>query len=324
VLVVGPRCARWFRLSTAYATSQDGIHGQAKLWFAVGQDRFGVWRQRNGRDIARCTSPDLVSWDGPRLVLPVPADESKDTKDWVEYMDLAAYRVGGPRSGAWLGQLVILHGDCSDPQYLMPGTDNVWRKGTTELRLVLSRDAGRSWQRVGGKQVWLPHSSQPHGYDRLVFPGAPLTVSDELWFYYPAWDGDHLVFNRDGSLFEPGFLRTGRTALATLRRDGYLSLDAGHGPGWIQTRPLCFEGNRLVVNVRAPQGELKAELVDDSGRPVSGFALADCVPVGGDGVELPVRWKGGRDLKELAGKPVRVRFQLTDASLYSFRFQTAG
>jgi hypothetical protein len=79
----------------------------------------------------------------------------------------------------------------------------------------------------------------------------------------------------------------------------------------------------LVVNVCAPRGELKVELVDDSGRPVPGFALADCVPVRGDGVKLPVRWKGGRDLKELAGKPVRVRFQMTDASLYSFRFHTA-
>ena len=26
---------------------------------------------------------------------------------------------------------------------------------------------------------------------------------------YPARDGDHLVYIRDGSLFEPGFLRTG-------------------------------------------------------------------------------------------------------------------
>lgn len=297
-----------------------GYDSQAKVWFSVGQDRFGTWRGRNGRDIARCTSPDLVKWEGPHLVLPVADDESKDSKDWVEYMDLVAYRAGGPQSGAWLGQLVIFRGDRSNPQYLMPGTDNVWRKGTTELRLVVSRDAGNTWQRVGGKQVWLPCSALSHGFDRLVFAAPPVEVGDEFWFYYPAWDGDHLVFNRDGSLYEPGYLRMARTGLATLRRDGYLSLDAGADTGSLLTRTIRIEGDRLEVNLQAPKGWLRAELADEAGKPIPGFTLTECAPVKGEGVSLPVRWKGGADLKRLAGKPVHVRFQLSDASLYAFRF----
>ena len=293
-----------------------GYDGQAKLWFAVGQDLFGAWRKRNGRDIARCTSPDLVSWDRPSLVLPVPADESKDTTDWVEYMDLMAYRVGGPRSGAWLGQLLIFHGDRSHPQYLMPGTDNVWRKGTTELRLVLSRDAGKTWQRVGDKQPWLPCNPDPHGFDRLVFPGAPLTVNDELWFYYPAWDGDHLVYNRDGSLFEPGFMRTGRTALATLRRDGYVSLDAGENEGTLLTRPFVLPAGELHVNAATNDGSLRVAVCGENGVPVKGFDESS--EIRADKAAIQVSWQD--KLERLRGQAVRLRFTLERGKLYSFWF----
>jgi hypothetical protein len=195
---------------------------------------------------------------------------------------------------------------------MMPTINNVWRKGTTELRLVVSRDAGKSWQRVGGQETWLPCSADPHGYDRLVFAAAPVRVGDEAWFFYPAWNGDHLVFNRDGSLYEPGFLRTHRTGRATLRWDGYVRQ--------LVTRPLVFSGERLVVNLHAPQGRLKAELQDQSGKPLPGFALADVADTRGDGIELAVRWRGDPSLKSAAGRAVRLKLELTNGSLYGFRF----
>jgi hypothetical protein len=203
----------------------------------------------------------------------------------------------------------------------MPRTTEVWRKGTTELRLVLSRDAGKSWQRVGEKQVWLPCHSEPHGYDRLVFAQSPVRVGDELWLYYTAWDGDHLVYKRDGSLFDPDYLRTGRTARATLRWDGYVSLDAGDRQGVLVTRPLTFRGSECVVNLAAHEGELRAELLDSSGKPLAGFGLDDCVPLRGDGLALPIKWRGSVDLAALAGRTVQIRFALHQAALYAFQFR---
>jgi hypothetical protein len=286
-----------------------GYDAAARLWFTVGQSRFGTWRERGGRDISRCTSPDLVHWTEPELVLPVAGDEAKERTDWVEYMEMVAYRAGD----AWLGQLVIFHGDRSNPQYQMPGDYNVWRKGTTEIRLVVSRDAGKTWQRVAGQEAWLSGSTERHGYDRLVYPGLPVEVGDEVWFYYPAFDGDHLVFNRDGTVFEPGFLRTGRTALATLRKDGYVSLDAGDEPGTLLTRPLPFTGGQLAVNLCAPRGSLLAELMDETGR-----VLAESTAVTGDGVALPVYWKKQAGLIGQEARTVRLRFRLHQAAFYGF------
>src|SRR6185295_827206 len=247
------------------------------------------WMPRGGRDIARYHSSDLNTWQGPELVLPVQKDELRDRRDWVEYMDMTAYRVGGQSSGLWLGQLGIFHSDRSDPQFLMPtGSGEVWRKGVTEIRLMVSRDAGQSWQRVAGKEAWLPYHADPHGYDRLVINSFPVRVNDELWFYYSAWDGDHLIFNKDGSLFEPGFSRMGRVARATLRVDGYLSLDARDSAGRLETKPFFLAGDKLSVNF-AGRG-LRAELRTPEGQALAGLSFADSGPVTGDGASLPVRW----------------------------------
>ena len=164
-------------LSPRGFSSVAGYDQDAGLWFAVSQDTLGHWIPRGGRDIARYSSSDLVRWTGPELVLPVSADESKTSTDTVEYMNLDPYRVGSTKTGVWLGQLLVFHSDRSDTDiYMMPTARNVWRKGTTELRLVLSRDAGKTWKRVCDKAVWLPCSQEPHGYDRLVFAQYPIRV----------------------------------------------------------------------------------------------------------------------------------------------------
>ena len=40
----------------------------------------------------------------------------------------------------------------------------------------------------------------------------------------------------------------------------------------------------------------------------------------GDEIERIVRWKGGSDVSRLSGQPVRLRFVMKDADLYSFQF----
>ena len=67
-------------------------------------------------------------------------------------------------------------------------------------------------------------------------------------------------------------------------------------------------------------GSLRVEIQDPDGKPIDGFALADCPPFFGDTIERVVTWKNGADVGSLAGKPIRLRFELKDADLYSFRF----
>ena len=45
------------------------------------------------------------------------------------------------------------------------------------------------------------------------------------------------------------------------------------------------------------------------------------LPTYGDAIEEVVKWNSGSDVSALAGKPIRLRFVMTDADLYSIRFR---
>jgi hypothetical protein len=108
----------------------------------------------------------------------------------------------------------------------------------------------------------------------------------------------------------------------TLRMDGFVSVNAAFAGGNFATRPLTFIGRELVVNFSAgAAGGLRVELQDGAGKPIPGFALEDAVEQIGDEIERVVTWKSGRDLSELAGRTVRLRFAMHDADLYSMRFR---
>jgi dienelactone hydrolase len=108
----------------------------------------------------------------------------------------------------------------------------------------------------------------------------------------------------------------------TLRTDGFVSVNAPFLGGICVTRPLTFTGRELVVNFSAgATGSLRVELQDAAGKPIPGFALADAAEQIGDEIERVVTWKIGRDVSELAGRPVRLRFVMQDADLYSLRFR---
>ena len=115
---------------------------------------------------------------------------------------------------------------------------------------------------------------------------------------------------------------SGHLVRYTLRTDGFVSVNAPFVGGSFVTRPLTFTGRELVVNFSAgAAGSLRVELQDAAGKPLPGFTLADAVEVIGDEIERVVTWKSDRDVSELAGRPVRLRFAMQDADLYSLRFR---
>jgi len=108
----------------------------------------------------------------------------------------------------------------------------------------------------------------------------------------------------------------------TLRTDGFVSINAPSKGGQMVTRPLVFSGGELVINYStSAAGRVQVEIQTPDGQAVPGFALADCPPIVGDQIEQVVAWRGGRDVSALAGKPVRLRFVMSDADLYSLRFR---
>ena len=87
------------------------------------------------------------------------------------------------------------------------------------------------------------------------------------------------------------------------------------------TLPLIFSGDRLELNyATSAAGQLQIEIQDSKGKPFPGFALEDSGILIGDRIAGEACWKSGPEVGVLAGKPVRLRFAMRDADLYSFRF----
>ena len=107
-----------------------------------------------------------------------------------------------------------------------------------------------------------------------------------------------------------------------LRTDGFASVNAGHAGGEMVTKPFTFSGKELVLNYStSAAGSVRVEVQSPDGKAVPHFGLSDCKPLVGDKIEGGVSWLQGSDVGSLSGKPVRLRFALNDADLYSMRFR---
>lgn len=112
----------------------------------------------------------------------------------------------------------------------------------------------------------------------------------------------------------------------TLRLDGFVSVNAPMSSGGFVTKPIVFEGKELSLNFStSAYGSVRVEIQDRNGKPIPGFALKDCPPIFGDAIDRTVYWNNkpdadSSDVGSLAGKAVRLKFEIKDGDLYSFYF----
>lgn len=115
------------------------------------------------------------------------------------------------------------------------------------------------------------------------------------------------------------FLTGGRRY--SMRIDGFVSVNAPLETSEFITCPLKFAGSALEINYStSAAGQVRVEIQDADGKTIPGFSLEDCEPIYGDHIARTVGWNDKPDLARLAGQPVRLRFEMSDADLYSLKF----
>jgi len=212
--------------------------------------------------------------------------------------------------------------DAAPYESLMIGYFSIWQGPSNEecgelnlqkrndILLGFSRD-GFHWDRPHRERfiscTW-DEKSWRYGNVQSCASGC-LIVGDKLYFYFSGH-----AKPRDGDDWD----LDAATGLAILRRDGFASMEAGANTETLTTRPVTFQGKYLFVNVDCPEGELEAEVLDKDGKVIKPFTLENCEPVSSDKTLVQVNWQEGKDLADLAGKPVRFRFHLRNGSLYAF------
>lgn len=268
----------------------DPARGEYAM-FCRPKDRYltgqvGFLDSGESRRIARIAGKDLWSkWEGSPQTILVP-DEVDLANGFNRFYGMPSRVHAGITFGfLWCFKL---------------NTD-VW----TEL--AWSRD-GVALQRLPARPRLIDLGPEGAWDDGMTF-GSPdwIEMGDEWWFYYAGWDGPHGTPERQSGI-----------GLATLRKEGFVSLRGMSGGGVVATRTLKWPGGVLLVNADASKGELKVRVSDERRKIVPGFDYADCEPFTGDSAAHEVKWRGA-SLDSLRGKVLRFEFQLRDADLYTFR-----
>ncbi|MDR3674581.1 MAG: hypothetical protein P4N24_03765 [Acidobacteriota bacterium] len=283
------------------------------------------------RKVGRCEFDDITDWGKEQMVFSYDAEDLQEldshifsanaaslgasaikTKPRMDFYTSAAWKY--PRAEDVYLMFPSAYYHFQEDWARRRGTTDPRNDGTLDVQFATSRD-GKSWFRL-----------DRHPFIRLGVAGGFASATaymasgcicrpEEIWFYYGA--SDHTHGNYD--LAHDRFL--GTITRARMRLDGFASVDAEYSGGEFTTPPLPFTGNQLSLNTdTSAGGHVRVELQDESAKPLAGFSADDCDPINGNFIQKVVSWRGHTGMQAWAGRPVRLRFVMRDAKLYSFKF----
>ena len=182
------------------------------------------------------------------------------------------------------------------------------RDGCSDACFMTTRP-GNAWYDRNFMEAFVkPRIGPSHWSARCNYPanGVIQTGSEEMSFYV------------DEQYAQP----TNQVRRYSLRLDGFCSVRAPHDGGELITRPLVFAGQELELNyATSAAGSMRVEIRNPDNAPTPGYRLRDAVDIFGNRLDGVARWRNGTDVSALAGLPIRLRFVMRDADLFSLRFK---
>ena len=245
------------------------------------------------RWIRRTTSKDFINWTE---LVPIETGEVPTE----EFYSNACVKYERAPNTYLMFPSRFVHDRVPDPEW-------TYDTGVSDVVFMSSRD-GLNFDRTFKEAFIRPGLDQNNWHDRGIYiERGILSVSPEEMALYG---------------MENSHLPTQRIVRYSLRTDGFVSVTAGYDPGELITKPICFDGSELEINYSTSAvGSVKVEIQDENGNALPGFSMDDCPEKFGDEIDGVVSWSGDQNLKSLAGTTVRLRFEIKDADVYSYRFR---
>jgi len=314
---VSPDGIHWDRIGDSPVITRGHFDSQNLAFWDGDREEYRAYIRdfREGRDIRTCTSKDFREWTEPEFLEYSPSRVSELYTNQVQPYHRAPHiLLGFPTryvERPWQAATDYL----PHPEYRRMRASNSLREGTavTDGMFMSSRDRHHF-------HVWEESFVRPGLWRR------------DGWFYGDGYQNLGLI--ETSSEVDPGvselslFIKEGshqpthsRLRRYTLRLDGFVSAAAPLRGGEVLTRPLLFTGHKLLINYSTgAAGSIRVEIQDADGKPIPGHSLDDAEEMFGDSLEQPALWHHGAELGSLEGRPVKLRFVLADADLYSLRF----
>ena len=293
----------------------EGRYSEQKMMFNFGSpaETFGgvidpdapytLYSQRGSnrrtRVLGRRGSQDFLNWSGLRTVIEQDLQDPPGTEFYSAGFDPASRTDGGLHTL----MLQTFLTDVTEP-YDIANAARYWGGGESgsaamparvdgfvETQLAVSRDTV-AWTRW--REPFIGRGEAGAWDWGMVYADGPILHDDKLWFFYMAGNLTHNGFSAQpwqGPYSTPN--RRGK-GVAVLRPDGYVSVEAeSYAPGILTTHRFRQEqGGQIRVNVDAGAGELRYELLEDTGQPIPGCTAADCDPIRSDSLDGLLSWNG--------------------------------
>ncbi len=288
----------------ALFTSSDVVN----FFFDPYQQRYTVtWkaRSRRGRAVGVAWSQDGLAWTKPYDDPIFVADDLDSDATQIYGMPVFPYQ------GLYIGLPWMYYA-----RYFKSGEYSVKKlheaqegsPRTMEVQLAWSWDL-INWTRPPSRSQFILRGAKGQWDGGMLCTArAPVPVGDKLYFYYGGCDGVHDEPRVNAAI-----------GLATLRLDGFCSMQAGDTEGWLISRRDPFRRPVVTINARTgANGYVQAEILDRRNKVLPGFAKEDCAAFRGDSVRHELKWKSPEFTAAQKANDHKIRFWLKNAQLFSY------
>ena len=188
--------------------------------------------------------------------------------------------------------------------------------GVVEVQLATSRD-GLSWTRYPRPAYAGIDDGGTNTEHELFMVAGLVRRGNEIWQFLTGHPGN-------GMNYHSSWVKNPYSPVYRMvqRLDGFVAAEADYHGGMLVTKPLQFQGKRLMLNINTGAvGYAQVGFEDAEGKPIPGFSVDDCIYINGDFIATPVEWMKRRsDISSLAGRTVRLVFRMRSAQLYAMQF----
>lgn len=308
--------AFWDPTTEQYFLFYRGMHGayskNGKWSDEIKDEAHDMHNKNVVRDVRVKTSKDFVNWsEGKMLDFGPDADDYELYTNTVQkyyrakhmfvgfparYIDRYTDAQNYPYLPDWKNRQGMIRlwgrsGTAMTDGIIMTSRDGYHFRRTDEVFLGQGIENGRNWY----------YGERDYCYGLIETPSQIPGAPNELSLYV-------------GEDYRNAPIKLSRFAV---RLDGFFSWRCDYKPGRVVTKPIVFNGNNLTINFATSAiGYVQIRILDAEGIPIEGY---DSARLFGDSVDRTVDFE--KKLADLAGKAVRLEISMSDADLYSFKFE---
>jgi hypothetical protein len=188
--------------------------------------------------------------------------------------------------------------------------------GVLGVQMAVSRD-GIAWNRYRTPYVRTGPVGEIDSASTYMYTGMLIRDTEILQYYWGS------STTHGGLDTYSGWQGTNRNAVFAVsqRIDGFVSADASYEGGILLTKLFIYEGGTLILNIDSScLGSAVVAVLDEAGEEIDGYSTGLCDPIKGNYINKTVSWSGSTDIRPIQGRRVRLKFEMRDTKLFSFRF----